>query len=92
MNFGAKIRTISIIARGMPVFFSAKSFRAFSFKHDVADDFPKIVPVGFQRMLEIGFKIAPLAFLYFLQGFGHIDIVGRKQSWLGFGPQFLYLF
>ena len=54
--------------------FSRILFRAFPLENNVSDDFPKILPVGAERMLQIGLEITTLAVLNLVQGLRHIDI------------------
>ena len=67
-------------------------FGAFSPENNVSDNFPKILPVGAERMRQICLQITTLALLDFLQGLRHVDIERRQEAWLRFYPKFLYLF
>ena len=69
-----------------------KLFRPFAMEKDVAHDFPEILPIRAERVLEIGLKIAFLAGFDLLQRFWHIDIVRRQHSWLCFRPKLLHFF
>ena len=72
--------------------FSLSLFGAFSLENNIADNLPKIPPVGAQGMLQIGLQITTLAVLDLLQGLWHVDIEWRQQSRLGLDSQLLQIF
>ena len=72
--------------------FSCSLFRAFPLENNIADNLPKIFPVGAEGMLQIGLQITTLAVLNLLQCFGHVDIEGGQQSRLGLDSQLLQIF
>lgn len=67
-------------------------FGAFSPENNVTDNFPKIFPIGAERMLQISLQITAFALLDFLQGLRHIDIERWQETRLCFYPKFLYFF
>ena len=66
-------------------------FGPFPLKNNISDDFPEILPVGTEGMLQIGLKVTPLTVLNLVQSLRHIDIKRRQQPRFGFNPKFLQI-
>ena len=67
-------------------------FGALSLEDNISNDYPEILPVGTEGMLQIGLEITTLAVLDLVQSLGHVHIKRRQKARLGLNPQFLQLF
>ena len=85
----AKVRIIFQIKQEKKRTFNLLSLGPLAFENDIANDFPEILPIGAERMLQIGLKIAPLIVLNLVQRLRHVNIERRQQSWFGLDSKFL---
>ena len=65
--------------------------RTLPLKYNISNNTPEIFPVGTERMLQIGFKITPLAVLNLIKGFRHIQIIWREQPRFSFCSKLLQI-
>ena len=64
-------------------------FGTLSLEENITDNLPEILPVGTERMLQIGFQINPFTLLNLIECFRHVDIERRQKAWLGLYPKVL---